>query len=578
MKASTWAYQIFCAWGGFCLSMTLGAIALSANEWTITINAIDSRLGHVGGNRYIFLNIFDPAEQHLFELATDNIALKINQEPHLPSNLSQPPPENRIALLLDVKEMAKGRTLEMIRQGLQQFMEQNNPSDEIYFQSNGGQQGGRIFNLQEPWGNFLEQTPPSPEKRVSTSQFILQELQSFPFPQKRQWAILIASNPSSQNAEILKQLAAHLVKSHTTLIAILAETPASGWLKTLAEETYGSVYELNNFQEFPRVLQKVRARIDQEYRLAYQLNTLGNVPHTIDLKLISTHGEGQAQVQIPKVEIWPHPTPSLLGGLLSIGGLMLLGWGSILLRRWQAADPKKQKGFAILTSGENFQFIPLNEKFYALDFLTSIKTKGNLRLSANLGKVVLTAEENSYFLEDKNYKNALLINKRRVRRTLLRHGDILDLGELTLIYLNHGHPFVPLPMASKTPPAPIYYDKPQGPIRKQIGVLTDEGRRQDYYLVKNITFIGRSKTNNIILDSPQIALRHAKIVKIGTQYKLHSLSNQEGSFVNRRRIEQRFLKDGDEVSFENYQLRFRIAHNPPMWPDKSKYNPTYAPK
>lgn len=577
MKKSV-AHGIFCFWGGFFLWLTWGGMSLQANEWEIKINAIDSRLGHVRGERYIFLNIFNQDDEHFVALAPDNISLKINQDPHLPSHVGRLPLENRIALLLDVSEFANRQKMAMIRKGLHQFMGQSESSDEIYFNSNGLEQTGSVLNSQEALPQALEKIPAHSEKRLPTSQFLLKELQSFRFPQKRQWAILIASNPARQNEKTLENLAHGLMKERITLIAILDEKPASAWIKTLANQTHGSVYELKNFQEFPRALQKVRARIDQEYRLAYQQNTLGSVPHGIEIKLISSQGQGQTQSQIPMLSIWPHGQPSLMGGLISVGGLILLGWGGILMRRWQASGSKKQKGFGILTSGESFQFIPLEKESYILDFLSSIKTKGNLRLSANLSKVVLTAEENSYFLDDKNYKNALLINKRRVRRTLLKHGDILDMGELTLIYLNPLQPQVSAPSFPKPSSAPIYYDKPQGPIRKQIGVLTDEGRRQDYHLVKNITFIGRSKTNNIVLDSPQIALRHAKIVKIGAQYKLHSLANQEGTFVNRRRIEQRFLKDGDEVSFENYQLRFRIAHNPPMWPDKFKRNTPHATK
>ena len=229
-----------------------------------------------------------------------------------------------------------------------------------------------------------------------------------------------------------------------------------------------------------------------------------------------------------------------------------------------------------MTPGENFQFIPLNKSSYGLDFLSTIRTKRNLRLSANLDKVLLTAEQNSYFLEDKNYKNALLINRRRVKRYLLRHGDVLDIGEMTLIFLNQTNFLNKDVELDEQVPIPIYFDKPLGPIRKKVGTLINMNTRQEYYLVKNITFIGRSKTNNIVLNSSQIALRHAKIIRIGTQYKLISLSNQEGTFVNRRRVEQRFLKEGDEISFENCLFRFRMLNHASIRDDKAKSSVQHA--
>ena len=552
-----------------------GSLSVSANEWQLQIKATDSHLAYIGGERYIFLDILDENENHLGNLSNEHISFKVNQKPHLLSDFyyQHQQLEQRIALLVGMEKTLDSQELETIKKGFHQFILQKKDSDEILINFNGSGQEGTVLKVRDDLEMRLQNINSAPDKSIPIADFLFKQLQSFRSPGKRQWVILLVPNTNTASAKIEREnLVELLVNHHITLIPIIVGKPDSDhWLKVSAMQTGGSIYHVTAFEDLPALLQKMGKKIQQEYALTYRFNALGNIPHEVEIKFIANHGLETIRYQEKSMPIWAHPQkPIPLAGIAFIGGLTITVWGFILVKKWKASPALKQRGFQIMTPGENFQFIPLKEDSYTLDFLTSIKMKGNLRLSANLDKVVLTTEQNSYFLEDKNYKNALLINRRRVRRILLRHGDILDIGELTVIYLNHV-PSPPLEKGvSEQASVPIYFDKPQGPIRKKIGVLIDEATRQEYYLVKNITFIGRSKTNNIVLNSPQIALRHAKIVRIGVQYKLQSLNNQEGSFVNRRRVEQRFLKDGDEISFDVCRLRFRVVNNPQARAEKTR--------
>ncbi len=40
------------------------------------------------------------------------------------------------------------------------------------------------------------------------------------------------------------------------------------------------------------------------------------------------------------------------------------------------------------------------------------------------------------------------------------------------------------------------------------------------------------------------------------KYKIVDLNSQSGTFVNGRRIDNRFLRDGDEISFESVKYTF----------------------
>jgi len=260
----------------------------------------------------------------------------------------------------------------------------------------------------------------------------------------------------------------------------------------------------------------------------------------------------------------PQAAPAGLTGFMARGALALV---TLPLMLWMARRPRNvnaidKPGFEVISLTEKRRFIPLEDRFQAMDFVTKIQTQGALRLSANLNKVTLSIRRFGYLMEDKNYRNALLVNRRRVRRTLLRNGDVLDLGDLTLLYRDHREPQV-IRHASITPgegKSQIKFDRPKGPVRKGIGMLTsDQLSNRPFYLTKNVVYIGRSEGNDLTIKSRTVYYRHAKIEKVGGRYKMKDLSILGNTFVNNRRIEQRFLKDGDEISIEMHRFKFQIV-------------------
>ena len=108
---------------------------------------------------------------------------------------------------------------------------------------------------------------------------------------------------------------------------------------------------------------------------------------------------------------------------------------------WHLRKPKVSKlsvtGFKLLNINDQNLFIPLKEEAKTLEFLEKISTNQKYRLSANLNRVTLTPHQNTFLLEDKNFKNALLINRRRSHHTILCDNDVLDIGEMILLYCNN---------------------------------------------------------------------------------------------------------------------------------------------
>ena len=231
---------------------------------------------------------------------------------------------------------------------------------------------------------------------------------------------------------------------------------------------------------------------------------------------------------------------------------------------WYIQKPKVSKrpcaGFKLLNLNEQASFIPLKSEVQTLEFLLKIQTSKKYRLSANLNRVTLTPHQNTFLVEDKNYKNALLINRRRSHRTILCDNDVLDVGEMILLYCNNDVPAGKIQRTTRMDyQLPVSQVKPKGPIQKGTPVLTPAGSQQEILLIRNINTLGSSNFNDVIITSDEVALIHAKIYKIGKSWKIINLLNHETTTVNGRRIDQRFLKDGDEISVGDTVFKFSTS-------------------
>ena len=219
-------------------------------------------------------------------------------------------------------------------------------------------------------------------------------------------------------------------------------------------------------------------------------------------------------------------------------------------------------GFEVISLTERRRFIPLAEKFLYLDFVSQAPTDSPLRLSANLNKVSLSIRRFGYLLEDKNFRNALLVNRRRIRRTLLKNGDVLDLGDLTLLYRDNRGSAVARysPVTPQDGKTVIKFNRVRGPIRRGTAFLTSEQYpNRVFYVTKNMVYIGRSEDNDLVVKARNVHYRHAKIERVGGRHKILDLGMTGNTFLNNRRIEQRYLKDGDMITIDKQRFKFGIA-------------------
>jgi hypothetical protein len=73
------------------------------------------------------------------------------------------------------------------------------------------------------------------------------------------------------------------------------------------------------------------------------------------------------------------------------------------------------------------------------------------------------------------------------------------------------------------------------------------------------SYVGRGVEADVCLGHPTISRLHGVLYCIGGSTIVEDARSSNGTFVNRERVQQATLKDGDIVSFGNVAFRFRVA-------------------
>jgi hypothetical protein len=77
-----------------------------------------------------------------------------------------------------------------------------------------------------------------------------------------------------------------------------------------------------------------------------------------------------------------------------------------------------------------------------------------------------------------------------------------------------------------------------------------------FALDQDVTTAGRHPDSVIFLDDITVSRRHAEIRRSGNGYEVHDAGSLNGTYLNRERIEQAILADGDEIQVGKFKLVF----------------------
>ena len=77
-----------------------------------------------------------------------------------------------------------------------------------------------------------------------------------------------------------------------------------------------------------------------------------------------------------------------------------------------------------------------------------------------------------------------------------------------------------------------------------------------FLLDKDVTRAGRHPESDIFLDDITVSRRHAEIVREANGYTVRDVGSLNGTYLNRERIEESPLANGDELQIGKFKLVF----------------------
>ena len=77
-----------------------------------------------------------------------------------------------------------------------------------------------------------------------------------------------------------------------------------------------------------------------------------------------------------------------------------------------------------------------------------------------------------------------------------------------------------------------------------------------FLLDTDVTRAGRHPDSDIFLDDITVSRRHAEVVKVDGGYRVRDVGSLNGTYLNRERIDEAPLTNGDEVQIGKFKLVF----------------------
>jgi pSer/pThr/pTyr-binding forkhead associated (FHA) protein len=80
-----------------------------------------------------------------------------------------------------------------------------------------------------------------------------------------------------------------------------------------------------------------------------------------------------------------------------------------------------------------------------------------------------------------------------------------------------------------------------------------------FLLDTDVTRVGRHPGSDIFLDDITVSRRHVEVARSGAGYELRDVGSLNGTYLNRQRVEQSVLANGDEIQIGKFKLVFFIG-------------------
>ncbi len=99
------------------------------------------------------------------------------------------------------------------------------------------------------------------------------------------------------------------------------------------------------------------------------------------------------------------------------------------------------------------------------------------------------------------------------------------------------------------------------PVLARLTMRTGSMVGRSYRFHQDVTTIGRTNGNNLVISHLSVSRRHARLWFANGAWYLEDLGSANGTFVNKTRIFQPVvLNEGDVINFGNEEVVFNIAY------------------
>ena len=80
--------------------------------------------------------------------------------------------------------------------------------------------------------------------------------------------------------------------------------------------------------------------------------------------------------------------------------------------------------------------------------------------------------------------------------------------------------------------------------------------------------IGRDLGNDVQIDNIAVSREHAKIIRGPNYYLIEDLNSTNGTFVNGKKINKKYLMENDEISIGKHSLQIILEEDPAIMKEK----------
>jgi len=150
---------------------------------------------------------------------------------------------------------------------------------------------------------------------------------------------------------------------------------------------------------------------------------------------------------------------------------------------------------------------------------------------------------NAILVRDLVSRSGTFINNAPVRLSVLRPGDVLRIGPVTVTAEFHQ-------------PPQDGQDADLLRLPRRVALEWSGGRVE---LSGNAAVIGRRSGADLMVDTPDVSLAHALVLALGDRLVLCDLGSRSGTLLNGQRVEMAWLDDGDCLTVGGEQITVRAA-------------------